>query len=530
MSTAYPRLPGPIGGIHSEVLDRRIRDLLLFVAAGVVPLALALVISIEEPKPNLLMTLALIVGGLGVVMLVASSRLALTVTLLALYLGLLDGPIKLGTGAHESASVIRDVLIFAVSLGAVLRLVVKRERITLPPLFGWVLAFVAIVLVEAFNPKTHGILHILGGFRQQLEWVPFFFFGYVLVRTKVRFRALFLIVGVIALANGVVATYQTQLSPQQVASWGPGYRDRIFPSANGLKGGARTFVSGGEGHVRPFGLGSDSGFSGGVGLLALPFCLALLAGGAVRRRWVAIALSLGAMVAVVTGLGRLQVVGALLAVGFFALLSFASARRVTRPLIALLAVVILAIPLGALFVSAEGSGTFARYASLAPGSAANTTTSYKESDWTKIPSQIAAAPFGVGLGTVGAAGGFGGRITELVNGHGVTAETQYNFITDELGLPGLIVYVALGLNLILLVVTRLRRIPDVEVRIYLAGLFAPFIAIMLAGFSGPIMTSAALGPYYWFAAGVAGYWLMRFPRVGGTPSPAPAISAGGSLP
>lgn len=525
MSAAYSRLGGPIGGVHAEVLDRRVRSLLLVAASALVPLALALVISVEMPKPNLPLALALLGGGLGVIALVLSSRLALTVTLLALYLGLLDGPIKLGTGAHETASVIRDVLIFAVSLGAVLRLVVKRERMTLPPLAGWVLAFVAIVLVEAFNPKTHGILHILGGFRQQLEWVPFFFFGYALMRSKVRFRALFLIVGVIALANGVVATYQTRLSPAQVASWGPGYRDRIFPSASGKKGGARTYSNEGEGHVRPFGLGSDSGFSGGVGLLALPFTLALLAAGRVRRRWVAATLCLGAMVAVATGLGRIEVAGAVLAVCFFALLSFVAARRVTRPLMALLGVAALALPLGVLFVSAEGSGTFSRYASLAPGGAVNNATSYKESAWTKIPSVIAAAPFGVGLGTVGAAGGFGGKITELVEGHGVTAETQYNFVTDELGAPGLIVYVALALNLIVLAATRLRRIRDVEMRIYLAGLFSPFVALMLVGFSGPIMTSAALGPYFWFATGVAGYWLVgpgqRAARRLPAPVPAP---------
>ncbi len=50
------------------------------------------------------------------------------------------------------------------------------------------LAFVVLVLAEAFNPDTHGLLKIVGGFRQQLEWVPFFFFGYVLMRSKERLR------------------------------------------------------------------------------------------------------------------------------------------------------------------------------------------------------------------------------------------------------------------------------------------------------------------------------------------------------
>ena len=103
-----------------------------------------------------------------------------------------------------------------------MRLLARRERVKLPPLSGWVLAFVAIVVLEAFNPKTQGLLHALGGFRQELQWVPFFFFGYVLIRSKKRLRQLFIILGVIGLANGVVAAYQTSLSPAQLASWGPG--------------------------------------------------------------------------------------------------------------------------------------------------------------------------------------------------------------------------------------------------------------------------------------------------------------------
>ncbi len=33
--------------------------------------------------------------------------------------------------------------------------------------------------------------------------------------------------GVIALANGVVSAYQTRLTPAQLASWGPGYAERV---------------------------------------------------------------------------------------------------------------------------------------------------------------------------------------------------------------------------------------------------------------------------------------------------------------
>ena len=105
------------------------------------------------------------------------------------------------------------MLIVAIALGMLTRLSRKRERVTLPPLSGWVLAFVAVVLVEALNPSTGGVLKAVGGYRQQLEFVPLFFFGYVIVRSKRRFRQLFLLLGVIALANGVVGAPSVAAEP-----------------------------------------------------------------------------------------------------------------------------------------------------------------------------------------------------------------------------------------------------------------------------------------------------------------------------
>src|SRR5437899_2578652 len=74
---------------------------------------------------------------------------------------------------------------------------------------------------------TAGILKVLGGFRQQLQFLPFFFLGYAVMRSKPQLRRMFLILGVIALANGAVATYQTQISPTQLAGWGAGYQTKV---------------------------------------------------------------------------------------------------------------------------------------------------------------------------------------------------------------------------------------------------------------------------------------------------------------
>jgi hypothetical protein len=521
MSAPYPRLSGPFADIHPAVLQARIRGLLLVGLAGLIAALISLAIALAVPHPSIALALALAVGALGIVVLMSERRLEVTVMVLALYLGLLDGPVKLGSGGHEVASVFRDVLIGAVSLGAIMRLVVKKERVKLPPLSGWVLLFVALVLVEALNPKTHGFVKALGGFRQQLEFVPFFFFGYVIMRSKERFRKFFLILGVIALANGVVSTYQTKLSTGQLASWGPGYKELVFGTVEQGKAGglsARAYTSEGVARVRPPGLGKDAGFGGSVGLIAVPCTLALLATwGRRRRRWLGVLLCLGALLGVATGLGRLQVVGAVLALLAFAALSFSAGRRVTRPLAALLGVLVLAVPLGAVLVSAEAPGTFSRYAEIAPSNAVSAKDK-KTGELARLPHQLLVAPFGVGLASAGAASGFGGKVSEELEGHGVGGETQYNFEGDELGIPGLLLWVGLLLNMIVLAALRLRDIADVELRIDLAGVFAVPIAFLIFGVSGPVMGGAAGGPYYWFAAGIAAYWFVGPGRRAASPT------------
>jgi hypothetical protein len=499
-------LLGGAGEVHPAILRRRVHDAALAGAAVLVTVALAMAIAVAVPHPSFTLLIAGVAGGILITWLIASTRYEFTVLVLALYLGLLDGPVKLLT-ASTFASGLRNVLILAVCFGALIRLLVSKQPIRLPPLSGWVLAFTGLVLMNAFNPNTQGFLKTLGGFRQQLEWVPFFFFGYLLMRSNARLRMFFLVLGVIALANGAIATYQTRLSPPQLASWGPGYRERVEGNEEGKGAGHRTYKgSEGTAHVRPLGLGSDAGFGGGTGVLALPCALALLATGRLRRRWVGALLCLGALVAIATGLGRLQVVGGAIALLAFGFLAATAGRRITRPLLALMALAAIAIPLGAVFVSAEGSGVFSRYTSISPSQVTETSTQYKASTLAAIPTYIKNDPFGFGLGSTGAVSSFGGRTTVTLEGHGFSSETQYNMTTDELGLPGLIIWVGLSLQIILLVLRRLRYIRDVDLRISLAGVFAALIAYSIMGFSGPFLQSAAAGPFFWFAAGIASYW------------------------
>ncbi len=504
------RLSTGIDVVHPAVLQRRIHDVLLTALTGLVAAALALAIIVKTPNASIsngVLVLAAIVAGLAIAWFVVSSRLEVTVALLGIYLLVLYGPIKLGLGGGPLAHAADDVLILAICIGALMRLAVRRERVALPALSGWVFAFVATVALEAFNPATGGFLKVLGGFRQELHFVPFFFFGYLLLRSKRRLRQAFVLVGVCALANGAVAAYQSGLSPQQIARWGPGYRELYQPTSLGQKGAnARVFDYEGEAHPRPIGLGSDSGFSGGVGLTALPLCLALLATWRSRRRWFPALLALGALAGVATGGGRLQVVGAVLSVAAFLGLAAIGRAGLRRPLAALLAVAVLAVPVGAVFVAFVHKSAFGRYGTFEKASL-TTIATHKSGGYTKIPGFIAKTPFGIGLGTTGPVGGFGGTTLEQGEGAGASAETQYNFLVDELGAPGLIVWVALSLYIVVLVVRRLPAVRDGDLSILLAGAFAPFVALIFIGFSGPTLTSTILGPLFWFTIGVAAYWL-----------------------
>lgn len=491
------------GLLHPYVVEQRLRDIALTGLTALLPAVSALAITIALPKASLPLILIVIAGAVAVVALMVSARLEVTVTFVVIYLGLMEGPVKLLLGAREVTASISDIIILAVCLGALMRIVVRRERVTLPPLTGWVLLWVLLVLVNAFNPKTQGILHALGGFRQQLQFVPFFFFGYVLIRSKRRFRQLFIIMGVITLANGVVAAYQTELTPEQLASWGPGYHNLIYAPGTGT---GRVYFSEGEARVRPPGLGSDAGDSGAIGHVALPMCLALVAITRRRKKWIAILFSLGAIMAVIVGLGRLQLIGAALGVVAFAGLATLTGRHFSRAMGTLLAVVVLAIPVGTIVVTSLRNGTFKRFESL---SVSSETTLHKEAAWSKIPKYVEASPLGFGLGNSGAVSGFGGSAnTNLLEGHGLTSETEYNVLVKELGLPGLILWPLLSIYVSLLVVRRMRWIRDSELAICLAGTVAAFIPLPIEGMSGFISGGAPSGAYYWFAIGVVAYWLL----------------------
>jgi hypothetical protein len=501
-----PSVPvGRLGSPHPAVFGRRLHNILTTGLTALIPAVAGLAITLSSPHVNPVLILGLMFGVACVLWLLISHRYEVTLTVLALYLGLLDGPIKLES-ASKASSGVRDVLLVAISLGLLMRLVVSRQRVRLPPLSAWVIAFTLFVLVEALNPQTHGILKILGGYRQLLEWVPLFFFGYLVMRSKERLRKFFLLLGVIALANGLVGTVQAKISPNALAAWGPGYSGIVHGGKQGTGLTARTYKSEGVSRARPPALGSDSGFGGGVGVIALPGLLALLAAGPKRRRWLVMLCAIGALLGIATAASRTSAVSAVIVLLTFGLLSPLSGIRVGRAFVGLVVVLGLALAVASVLVAANGAGIFARQESLTHTSElAEHGGGAKERSLAAIPGYLKQAPFGLGLGTSGSVGGFGGHQKLEIEGQRVTGGSVYNLLANELGAPGLLLWLGLSFNVILLAGTRIRKVIDTELRTYLLALVVAFISLSIQGISGPTL-AVTTGAFLWFAPGVISYW------------------------
>lgn len=448
-----------------------------------------------------------------------------TLAAMALYLGLLDGYLKLRTGS-STITLARDALVFAIAAGALLRAVSSRQRLTLPPLGGFVIAFVAVVLVELANPASRGLTASFAGVRQHLEFVPLFFLGYAFVRTESQMRKALLVLVVCAAAGGVVSYIQSRLSPDQLAAWGAGYAERIY--GTGLFTGSRrvAFLGSGEAiveSVRPFGLGSEIGAGAFAAALAFPGLIALLMVGRGRIRWALAAMSVGIGLAVATSGSRGAIITVFVSLTAFGLLAAASKN-------ALKAAVGLALGVALIYTAFVELGptnqAAQRAQSITPTNVVSTFSTDRGGSVALFPTLAAEHPLGVGLGTVGPAASVG----QTVVAPGVyNAETEWNFLVIEVGVAGVLVYVAFLLRLMWLAARRIRRVADPAIRLDLAALAAPIFGLFVAGFGGPTTASAPGAPYLWLVSGILAYHLVSG-YTAEAPEARPSLARSGSPP
>lgn len=268
-------------------------------------------------------------------------------------------------------------------------------------------------------------------------------------------------------------------------------------------------------------MGSDAGFGGGIGVIALPGLIALLTVGRMRRKWPVLLCCLGALIAIATCASRSSVVNLVVELASFAALSMLVRVRLTRALSGLSVVAALMAIVVVGLIVVDGAGIFKRQLSLghvATAVGAEATGEEREEGeqrggdaklkhLNQIPGDLAAEPFGLGLGTAGAVAGLGGKVAKTIEQAKVSGGSAYNLLAVELGLPGLFLFVGLTINVLVLALTRLKQVADPELRIYLIAIVAAFVALTIQGLAGPTLAVTPPGAYLWFAPGVIAYWL-----------------------
>lgn len=481
--------------------------------------------AIDPTRPGLaivggsvcvILTLALAAGhvvGAGAIALAAAGFLVLvgwclshrrvdqTLIALGLYVGLLDGYVKLRTGS-STITLARDLLVVAIATGALLRAMRSERQLMLPPLGGLVLAFCAVVVVELFNPQARSAAGGLAGVRQHLEFVPLFFLGYAFLRRETQLQKLLLILVLCAAVGGVVSYIQSTLTPQELAGWGPGYRERVIGSGAFTGAGRVAFDAAGNPSVRPFGLGSDSGAGALAAAVALPGLIALFMGGRTLLRAAMIPLSIGIALAVATSGSRAALITVFVSAVAFGVLAAAS-RNALRVVVGLAVGALLIY--GAFQQLGSTNSTTERARTIAPTRAFSTFSAERGSSVAKFGGYAYQYPLGVGVGSVGPAATVG---TGSVSAEDLDSETQWNFLVLETGLFGVAIFVALLFTLMWHALTRVRPISDPRLRLQLAALAAPIFGLVVAGFAGPFSTSVPAAPYFWLIAGVLSYWLV----------------------
>ena len=469
-----------------------------YVLVGAAALALAYVGTSDV----LLAIAAGMVGGLACWMLV-SDRYEWTLLVLLGYLGLFDGVLKLRLD-RGGVTLLRDVLLYSIVLGAIARWVSRRETYRWPPYTAWVAAWFGVVVIQLVNSANGGWGHTLSALRPHLEFVPLFFLGYEVLRNERRLRVFFIALAAVASVNGVVAVYQVQLSRSQLSEWGPGYAN-LLSGEGGLA--PRAFVdSHGVDHPRPPALGGDMGFSGSLGAIAAPGALALLWWSRRRRRSefaLAVALVAGVAIAVAVSASRLAVIqcgAGLLALGIFAVIA---TRRLSHA-IALAAAGLAVIGAGWIVLSQTNSGVFDRYKSITPDRVVSTAYNYKKGSLKLIPTYARDFPFGAGLGSVGPAFDEDHR---TAGSNGANGETEFTFLMVELGVAGLLLLLFINMRALRLAFTRVHRLPAANARVFLAALAAAVAGLFVAWLAGPTSASSPAAPFFWVALGTLVFWV-----------------------
>src|ERR1700722_5606296 len=114
--------------------------------AGAVAASLLAVLALQSTNTAVHVAAPVLLGGVAAWMFF-SERYERTLAVLLLYLGLLDGFLKLKTGS-TIATLGRDVLLYSIALGVLVRAMLRRQALPSPPLLFGVVAWLLLCLAQ----------------------------------------------------------------------------------------------------------------------------------------------------------------------------------------------------------------------------------------------------------------------------------------------------------------------------------------------------------------------------------------------
>jgi hypothetical protein len=493
-----------------QVLQRLPGATIARYAAALAAAATAAAAVAAAPVIDPATALAAFVFAAACVWFATQRRVTVSLAVLLLYLGLVDGVLKLEVN-RPIVTLVRDAFVVAILVGVLARQAVTHRRVKAPPGAAWALAFVVVIVAQLANPSS--TLHqAVPGLRPHLEWVVLFFFGAAVLSGERRIRVFLLLLVIVAAINGVASVVQFNLTPAQFASWGPGYNERVI-GTGAFSGGTRTYFTATAHRVRPFGLGSDTGFGGYVGLLAVPAVLALLSEARRHRDRALLAILGVAVVAgVLTSQARSAVAATVIAAAAFAFIAARSGRTLRLSVgIALLLLSVFAV---VHFAGQGSSSAFARYSSIAPGKIVGAARADRPGTLDRLPQYFTQLPVGSGLGRSGPAAvldyGSAEQAAQFAadarHGVGPNAESEITYLISEAGLPAFGVLLGFSLAGIIAGIRAARRVRDPHTRLLLAALTAPLIGILALW---PVTSTSAttpFAPYLWFVGAALLWW------------------------
>lgn len=437
----------------------------------------------------------IVVAAAVSVLLIANTRLEISLVVLGIYLACLDGPIKL-LSSGDAASLGRDVLILAVFTGVLIRLIVQQRAFPKIPYLYYVGTFAVIVVAMFFHPDTPGLKGVVAGARQHLGFVPFLLFGVLVARRPNVLLGLALLISLAVVTNAIAGLVQFNLTAEEFADWGPGYAERILGDGT-FAGSAGVFVdSGGTVRVRPFGLGGDIGAAGVLGWVGIPFAFAMMFG---AKQWRAIGFVtlLFALTCILTSQSRAAVLSAIVAVIAFFVLRTRS-RNAATSLLALGVAAATILAFTSVFAASNQAGSLDRLKTVTGRDAAQTIERDRGDSLRAIFDGVRDFPVGVGLARVGPAGGFAGNPAET------NAENQPNFLLSEVGTIGLLAFLALWLRVLFDAIRLARASTTIGGDGLWIAVAALLVTTTVAWLQAAVTPGGVLGPLFFFLAGIVG--------------------------